>query len=120
MSVEVEALVDHFGVAGDQDVTGAPEFDERVARFVDAGGEGGQDVIGAADDQCGSGSQAGLCGGLRAELTDLRSGAPDRREDRGVESGRGEHGVGDVTVDGEKPGLHGPVPLHMHVGAQRG
>ena len=50
MSVEVEALVDHFGVAGDQDVTGAPEFDERVARFVDAGGEGGQDVIGAADD----------------------------------------------------------------------
>ena len=72
MGVEVQAFIDHLGVAGDQNVARSTEFHQRIARLIDTRREGGQHVVGAADDQGGACPQA-----RRPAAVSLRSPAQD-------------------------------------------
>jgi hypothetical protein len=70
--------------------------------LVHARGEGGQDVVGTADDQGGAHGQARLLGGLPAQLAHPRTRPMHRRETGGVEACGGEDDVRNVPVDREQ------------------
>ena len=119
MRVQVEPLVDHAVVGGDQDVAGPTEFDQGVARIVDSGGERRQDVVGAADHQSGARAKAGGFGCPGAQLTDLRARPHHWGQRHCVESRRGQDRVGGFPVDGEQPRLQRPVLFDVQRRAQR-
>ena len=108
----------HPGVAGDQDVSRASEFDQRVARCVHACRERGQNVVGPTDDQCGARGQSG---GLRcgtAQFADLGAWTVNGCEGARVEIRGGDDGLRDVSVDGEQPRLQRPVLFYVDVCAE--
>ena len=86
MGVEVQPFVDDRGVAGDQDVARATEFDERVAGLVDARREGGEHVVGAADHQAVPALSPVASAAAALSLADQGARTVNGWQRRGIES----------------------------------